>query len=327
MYTEADEAAVSRAPGSGTISRRRVIQGAAWSAPVVLLATAAPAAAASGDPAGLVIASTSAVHNTASLTVNALASFSAGPGGSRQPVTGVTIAFSMPTARVGLLEPSTTSAGWRYLSTAVSGANTVFTFQWTGADLSPSTTVTGPLVATLPKGYANNAAFTVSAIAKGTSVGTAVSSPTATIPVPTGITAVFGSWMAVNNVTISNIGPVKAGQYNFQVQYNLYNDAAAFAGTGVQPYEFAQAPGAASWLIRMRFQIIDANGKVVDEDVASTTINQGATLSVQDRRFDISAPGPHRGRLIITSDQVVTVKGVNFALKSLDLTTAAVNIG
>jgi hypothetical protein len=55
VCTEADEAGRPHVQSQGGISRRRIIQGAAWSAPVIVLATAVPATAASGDNAGAIV--------------------------------------------------------------------------------------------------------------------------------------------------------------------------------------------------------------------------------------------------------------------------------
>jgi len=311
------------------INRRRVLQGAVWATPAVVIATAVPAAAASGDAASLVISSASAVHNTASLTVNAVVSRSAGVANSKQPVGAVTISFSMPTARVGLLEPSTASAGWKYLSTSVSGANTVFTFQWITGDLTTSNSVTGPLVATLPKGYADNAPFTVTAVANGSSASIPVVSPSVPISVAAGVVAVFGGWMVKDYFAISDLhsgDTARTGVYSFQGRYSPYNDQAAFSGTGVTPSEAAATPGFKTWFVRWRFQILDPNGKVVDEDTGTSTLGIDGSLIVSNRTFTTQAAGMHRGRLIFTSDQVATVKGVNFAMKSFDQTTDPVKI-
>ena len=155
------------------VSRRRVVQGVAWSVPAVLIATAAPAAAAS-LPGNLVLASVGANQDTSRLQVSMTVSYM-GDGAPRPdyPVTGITAKITVPTARI--ITPAsatTTSPGWTLLTSGASGANTVFTFGYTGS-LSASGSTT-QLTAQIPKNDTITA-FTLQVQAQGTSHGANVS--------------------------------------------------------------------------------------------------------------------------------------------------------
>lgn len=306
------------------INRRRILQGALWATPAVVIATAAPAAAASVGIGSLVVASASATQNNSSLSVTATVAY----GGGGEPVSGTALSISMPTSRVGLLEPSTASAGWSYQGRATSGATTTFTFTWNGAALSASNSATSPLVATLPKGYADASSFAVSLRAAGTSALTPVASPAVQLSTGAGPVAKHGAFIARDSFVIYDINNQgsRQGAFDFQARYSVYNDSAAFAGTGVEPWQAQQSPAFATWALRWRFQIIDPNGKVVDEDTGTATLAHDGTLKVTGRVFTTEVAGAHRGRLIFTSDQISTVNGVSFALKSYDEVTAPVTI-
>ncbi|MCR6711850.1 MAG: hypothetical protein NVV57_03755 [Demequina sp.] len=63
MYTEAEEAGRPHVQSEGGISRRRIIQGVAWTTPAIVLAVATPPAAASdGAPAGYLTFTTAHVY-------------------------------------------------------------------------------------------------------------------------------------------------------------------------------------------------------------------------------------------------------------------------
>lgn len=158
------------------ISRRRVLGGIAWATPAIMVATAAPsfAAGSTREPGGLVISGTG-IQDASVFTVTATTIFNGGATpATAYPVSGITTAISVPTARVAAGAGATAVTGWSYVSRAVSGADTVFTFAWSGADLADGATIPS-LVATLPKS-SDRTAVSLAAQSFGTSNGTPVQS-------------------------------------------------------------------------------------------------------------------------------------------------------
>ena len=125
------------------LSRRRIIQGVAWTTPAVLIATAAPALAASGAPsatAQLVFTQAEAVQRdnqwTGSGHVKAVSvAFRVqNQGNGSRPVDAITVTFKVPGAanpgspNVGFVYGD---AGWVY-STTVSGGDLVVVATYSG---------------------------------------------------------------------------------------------------------------------------------------------------------------------------------------------------
>ncbi|WP_062521686.1 hypothetical protein [Demequina silvatica] len=168
---------------SGAVSRRRIVQGMAWSAPAVLIATASPAAAASpAVTGGLVLAGVSAIQDTTTFTVRATAAY-VGDGAPQadHPVSLVKVRIAVPAARLGSGTPSTSSAGWAYESTeAQVGATRTVVFAWTG-DVTAAAP-TAPLVASIPK-TTDRTATSLTVRAAGTSNTASVQSSDTTAPV------------------------------------------------------------------------------------------------------------------------------------------------
>lgn len=134
------------------INRRRVLQGAVWATPAVLVATAAPSAAASPPVlGGVVITGASAAMNTANFFVTATLAYAGdAPPHADYPVGSVRFTVTLPTNRVVAGTPGVTSLSWSYVGSAVSGANTVFTFAWTGPDLSSTQPATTQVTVKIP---------------------------------------------------------------------------------------------------------------------------------------------------------------------------------
>ena len=160
---------------AGAVSRRRVLQGAAWATPAVLIASAIPAAAASGAIGKIALYQTSATATATTLYARVSNTY-AGDGAPSPDlaVTNVRTEISVPTSRVVLNPlapanaPTFTGAGWAYTSAANVGANTVYTFTWQGTDLSSTFTSTTQLVAAIPKRASMNT-LAVGFVARGKS--------------------------------------------------------------------------------------------------------------------------------------------------------------
>lgn len=197
MREEARDDAARPDAGIG-LSRRRVLQGMAWATPAVVIASATPASAASQDlePGDIVIADAAVQQNLTTLTVTATTAALGNPLARQvqQPVNGVTTVIPVPTSRVGAGTPTTDSVGWIYVSSQVVGPSTLFTYQWVGGDVTPSTP-TGPLVAQIPKTAARTP-FAVSVQSFGTSAGQQTQSPD--VPLAVGAFSVMTSnWSGI----------------------------------------------------------------------------------------------------------------------------------
>lgn len=160
-----------------TIDRRRVLQGAAWATPALLVATAVPAAAASAPALGTpVLSSILAYQDATNLYGTALVTYLGdGIGPADHPITGVTLRIAVPIGRVpaGTAVGTRTGTNW---STAVrtSDANFVYFTYTYSVPLSEANPTTTLLSVTLPK-TSDRTPFTVTKRANGTSNGMAVS--------------------------------------------------------------------------------------------------------------------------------------------------------
>ena len=168
---------------TGELSRRRVLVGAAWAAPALVVATAVPAAAASTPVLGaLVLASTNGSQEATTLSVSAVVTYLGdGQGPADHPVSAVTATISVPATRAGAGNGSTSSSGWAFTSRTTSGANVLFTYSWNGPSLSEANPTTSLLVAVLPRNAAINTPFSVTKQAFGTSNFAPVQSSLVTI--------------------------------------------------------------------------------------------------------------------------------------------------
>ncbi|WP_062296272.1 hypothetical protein [Demequina maris] len=167
---------------SGAVSRRRIVQGAAWATPAILVATAAPALAASpAVTGGLVLAGVSANQNETVFTVKATAAY-VGDGAPHAdyPVSQVKMRIAVPAARLGTGTPTTPTAGWTYVSTETVGTTKVVVYAWSG-DVT-ATATTAPLVASIPK-TTDRTATSLTVEARGTSNASSVQSLSVTAPV------------------------------------------------------------------------------------------------------------------------------------------------
>jgi len=182
------------------VSRRRVVQGVAWSVPAVLIATAAPAAAASpAVQGGLALTSSSATMNTSNIFVTTTVAYVGdGTPSPDHPVTGVTIEVTVPTARVSGADAGVAALDWTYVGKVTSGSNTIFTFRHNGLPLESSNPVTSRVTVRLPvPNPASLAALNVSIVARGTSNGAPV------LPASTTVSAVLGADLVVDNAKVT----------------------------------------------------------------------------------------------------------------------------
>ena len=185
-------------PTRGGISRRRVLAGAAWAAPAILIATAAPAAAGSAPVAGrvLLVPSSLAASMVESVfrVTGAIAYADGDPASPDADVTNVVMEVTFPADRVSPGFVDVTTAGWTYVPPVdppVAGTPVTFTFAWSGA-LSTNG-VTAPLEASIPKSVSLEPA-SVTFTARGDSGAPNLpSSDSATIPVVVGANLTLNS--------------------------------------------------------------------------------------------------------------------------------------
>lgn len=113
------------------LSRRRMLTGAAWATPAVLIATAAPAIAASSDPQGVIEFNGSYITNEDAVRyLLNLAVFHAGPWNA-DDLSEVTVSIVIPAAKVS--GPATVDAPlWTVTGPVVSGANLIYSGIYSG---------------------------------------------------------------------------------------------------------------------------------------------------------------------------------------------------
>ena len=141
------------------LSRRRVLIGAAWATPVVLVATAIPAAAASTTRGAVALTSLFSTMTSANLYVRGQVAY-AGAGGPSPdaPVTNVQLQVTMLYSRITVgTAPVVSGTGWAFAgpyTTTGSGSSRTITykFTWTGAQpLSAANPITPQLAVTFAK--------------------------------------------------------------------------------------------------------------------------------------------------------------------------------
>ncbi|MGC4175667.1 hypothetical protein [Demequina sp.] len=182
------------------ISRRRVVQGAVWATPAVLVATALPAAAASPPVlGGVVITGASAAMNTANFFVTATLAYAGdGPPHADHPVGTVRFTVTLPTSRVVAGTPGVTALGWSYVGSAPQGANTVYTFAWNGQDLSSAQPATQQVTVKIP---ATASIDPINIPLNATGISNGLSVPATSVVVSAGV----GADLVVDNASIGFI--------------------------------------------------------------------------------------------------------------------------
>jgi len=160
-----------------TIDRRRVLQGAAWATPALVLATAVPAAAASQPVLGTpVLSNVSAYQDASNLYGTGLVTYLGdGSGPADHPITGVTLRIAVPIGRVpaGSAVGTRTGTNWSTAVRTQDASYVYFTYTYSVAlsEANPTSTL---LSVTLPK-TTDRTPFSITKRVDGTSNGIAVS--------------------------------------------------------------------------------------------------------------------------------------------------------
>ncbi|WP_084104818.1 hypothetical protein [Demequina sp. NBRC 110056] len=139
---------VAPARSDSPVDRRRILTGAAWATPAIVIGMAAPAAASSGgsstpqQPGALALVSASAerviLFGFNAYTARATAVF-AGAAGSAS-VTGVRMRISFDSGRAGATAPTIASGstGWSFSATTVTGSRRHYDFVYSSPVSAPS---------------------------------------------------------------------------------------------------------------------------------------------------------------------------------------------
>ncbi len=164
-------------------SRRTVLKGAAWTAPAIVLATAAPAVALSG--AANITQSASGVLDRPSLTMRTTIAYVNANTGATTATT--TVVLRSSAGQIGAGDPTAVSAGWAFVSVTPVGSAGIRTYTFSGViPGAPSATST----------QSSSLAFTVAVeTAIGGLVGGSIEASTA-VPSPASVTPdeVRGLW-------------------------------------------------------------------------------------------------------------------------------------
>jgi len=211
-----EHGSVALARAERGVSRRRVVQGVAWSVPAVLIATAAPAAAASPAVQGrIALTGSSAAMNTANFFVTTNVNY-LGDGSPHPdyPVSGITIEVAIPTNRVVAGSPGVAALDWSYVGSIASGGITRYTFQWNGLPLSSTSPATSRVTVRVPATTSLDP-VDITITGRGTSNGAAVTPAVATVA------AVMGADLVVDDATIEYIEWMPAPGGGTQNGYNF----------------------------------------------------------------------------------------------------------
>jgi hypothetical protein len=112
-------------PGS---SRRTVLKGAAWTAPVVVLATAAPAAAVSGS-ANVAQTASGSVDQPAELLTTSIDFVNSNTGST---TASIVVRLSASAGQMGAADPISVSAGWVFVSATPVGNAAIREYTFSG---------------------------------------------------------------------------------------------------------------------------------------------------------------------------------------------------
>ncbi|WP_139977447.1 hypothetical protein [Nocardioides litoris] len=161
-------------------SRRTVLKGAAWAAPAIVVATAAPAMAASGP--ALVVTTINAVRPSSNTTVNVTVSFSnSNTGGTGNTYTDVTV--SQPTGNTSATPTNVMGTNWSFESVQGTPTNQLKVWRFRNTEGIP-----GVATATSPPGVTSSFSFAFStnnsSVAGTVSAATTPTSGTVAPPLP-----------------------------------------------------------------------------------------------------------------------------------------------
>ncbi|WP_156158983.1 hypothetical protein [Demequina gelatinilytica] len=152
------------------VSRRRIVQGAAWATPAVLIATASPPAAASQTPGAVSLATSTFVASGVN-SVLTLVVTNSGVAGS-EPLTGTQVTVTVPASQVTAAPVSSSGSGWVLTGPTTSGTSVIYTATY-AASIATSTSSTAFALTLAPAGedpYPLNAALAASATSNGATV-------------------------------------------------------------------------------------------------------------------------------------------------------------
>jgi len=176
--------------GYGDVSRRRILQGAAWATPAIVLATSVPARAASGDPGALALTDVGANLTTGFLTATGTVLYAGSTGSA--PVDPVMVSIVVPASVVANDVPVVGTGFWEYLTTSVEGSNKVFTFRYRMGAISESLPFTHQLQATIARNNGTDfTPVTVTVRANGTSLAVPVPQDSVTVTTSVGAQIIF----------------------------------------------------------------------------------------------------------------------------------------
>jgi hypothetical protein len=144
-----------------SLTRRRVLIGAAWATPAVLIATAAPAAAASTTRGAIALSSLVSTMTGTTLYVRGQVAYSgAGSPSPDAPVSSVQLKITMPYTRITVATPPTVTpnTGWSYAgpyTTSGSGSARTVTYTFTYTSPQPLSSA-NPITAQLAVSFAKS---------------------------------------------------------------------------------------------------------------------------------------------------------------------------
>ncbi|MGC4175670.1 hypothetical protein [Demequina sp.] len=225
---------------TAVLSRRRLLVGAAWAAPVVLVATAVPAAAASTTPGAVALTSLTSTMTATNLYVRGQVAYAGAVSPSPDaPVDTVRMQITVLRNRVTeATAPVVSGSGWAYVGPPLvtgsgNSATLTYTFSWTsGTPLRHNNLITPQLVVTFakPSSVAN---LNVSVVARGVSlaVPVQVTQTVATTRVGT-LSFVQSAANRITYVASRNVAGVGAIPV-YRFRGTLRNTGAA--GTGSRP--------------------------------------------------------------------------------------------
>jgi hypothetical protein len=152
------------------ISRRRIVKGAAWTAPVIVMASAAPAIAASPP-----VVTTTGIAGTGGLSTTETVNMTFNNAGGAASVLSATVTVT-PTAVVGgsLTVPTSTTLATNWTNTTPTSSGTGFTTTFTrndGIAVSPGTRTLSFQFTKSTGGNGNIAVSNVTTTPTGTNTG------------------------------------------------------------------------------------------------------------------------------------------------------------
>jgi hypothetical protein len=137
----------------GSLSRRRVLQVATWTAPAIVIASAAPAAAASEtEPAAVALQGITASMTDNQLRIGGRVAYVGDTDGIPDlPVSDVTLGVRVPSSRLTTNPSVVLTPEWESFAVDLDGLFSILTFKWRGEPLTVDNPITLPLEAYLSK--------------------------------------------------------------------------------------------------------------------------------------------------------------------------------